>query len=364
MAVTGAATGLMQAAGPAQLQDSEFLPDFCRGRLVLNVVVLAEFLAITATLLVGRLTNDIFQDLFLISLFVQWIALVSLAVLCALRRPLNRLPAARALVMAHLLLVCITFVVGEAGLWLLYAIDGIDSPRPSWYAEFHVRNLTVAAIIAALVLRYLLARHQLRQRTLSEAAARMETRRYRLRRHFLFNCLNIIASLTSHAPARAETAIEDMADLFRLMVDESKDLVLVSNEIAIARKFLRLERLRLDNRLQVEWETQAIPRNARIPVLMLQVLLEDAIRYGIEPFTEGGIIGIKIGCQGETLHVHVDNPVSTAVIDGAAQGDSPTYENVRVRLYDHFEDRARIDLSEKEGRFSVDITHHAFGGIE
>jgi len=108
----------------------------------------------------------------------------------------------------------------------------------------------VAAILEALALRYFLARHQLRQRTLSEARARVEALRSRIRPHFLFNTMNVIASLMRSAPDKAENAMLDMADLLRSMLGESESLVPVNNEIAIAKKYVDIESLRLDNRLR------------------------------------------------------------------------------------------------------------------
>jgi two-component system sensor histidine kinase AlgZ len=136
--------------------------------------------------------------------------------------------------------------------WVLWLTGAVSSPRPEWYAYFHIQNFTVAAIINALALRYFLARHQLRQRTLSEARAKIEVLRSRIRPHFLFNTMNIIASLIRSAPDKAETAVVDMADLFRTMLGDSENLVPVSNEIAIAKKYLDIEALRLDNRLHVD----------------------------------------------------------------------------------------------------------------
>lgn len=329
--------------------------------MVLHVVVLAEFLAVVVTVIGGRMTANVFQDFFLISLFIQWIALASLAVLCAARRPLNRLPPWRAMLMALLALVCVAFVIGEATVWLLYAVGKESSPRPTWYARFHVQNLVVSAIVNWLALRYFLARHQLLQRTLSEASARSELLRYRIRRHFLFSSMNIIASLTSRAPAKAEAAIEDIADLFRSMLDESKDLAPIHNEITTARKYAKLEKLRLEDRLTVAWEIKSVPRAVKTPVLMLQLLLENAIRYGIEPFTGNNEIGIKIECIGETLHIRVENAKYPTPLDGALQPGSEAVQNLRTRLREHYGDGARLETTETEDRLITEVQHPAFG---
>ncbi len=344
----------------SQLTDPGFLPDFCRGEMVINVVVLAEFLAIVATIITPPLTTSVFQDLFYISLFLQWIALTSIGVLCAARPYLNRLGERRAVLMAYLLLLCVTWLVSEFALWLMAAADIIESPRPPWYAYFHGQNLTVSAIINALALRYFVARHQLRQKTLAEERARATILKYRIRPHFLFNSMNIIASLTRRAPVRAEAAMEDMADLFRLMLDDSKDLMPIQNEIKVARKYLKLEKLRLEDRLNANWQTESLSRTAKTPALMLQLLLENAIHHGIEPLPEGGKIDIRLWIGDGRLNISITSPY--AELSEAARHDGDTaLNNIRLRLHDLYGDNADLTIERHDRSMAVHISHPAFG---
>jgi two-component system sensor histidine kinase AlgZ len=344
----------------SKLAEPGFLPDFCRGEMVINVVVLAEFLAIVATIITPPLTANAFQDLFYISLFLQWIALTSIGVLCAARPYLNRLGERRAILMAYLLLLCVTWLVSEFALWLMAAADIIETPRPPWYAYFHGQNLTVSAIINALALRYFVARHQLRQKTLAEERARATILRYRIRPHFLFNSMNIIASLTRRAPVRAEAAIEDMADLFRLMLDDSKDLMPIQNEMKVARKYLKLEKLRLENRLNANWQTESLTRTAKTPALMLQLLLENAIHHGIDPLPEGGNIDIRLWIHDGRLYISISSPY--AELSEAARRDGDTaLNNIRLRLHDLYGDNADLKIERDDRSMAVHISHPAFG---
>jgi two-component system sensor histidine kinase AlgZ len=345
------------------LADNGFLPDFCRGSAVFNAMALAELLAIVISIVGQRFSGNIFKDLFLLSIYVQWIALGSAAAMCLSRKYLNRLPPLRAVLMAYLVLLCVAWAVGEITVWVMWAAGMIASPRPDWYLYFQVQNLTVCAIIDALALRYFLARHQLRQTAKAEAHARMEALKYRIRPHFLFNSMNIIASLTRRAPAKAEAAIEDMADVFRLMLDDTKNLVPLKSEIAVAKKYLTLEKLRLDDRLSVDWNVGRIPRTTKSPVLMLQLLLENAIYFGIEPTLEGGSVGIDIGVDGDTLTVSVSNPLPAKRQEHNPR-DSTTLENIRQRLAAHYGDSAVLSAGEREGRFVVEIRIPAYGGTE
>lgn len=355
--------GLFAPAPPESGDESHFLPNFCRGRAVLGIILVAELLAVVITLITRRISPNLFQDLLLISLFVQWMALLSAAALCGARRYLNTLPNHRALGLAYLILLAVELATSELAVWALYLSGGVGSPRPEWYAYFHFQNFTVAAILNALALRYFLARHQLRQRTLSEARARIEALRSRIRPHFLFNTMNIIASLIRSAPDKAETAIEDMADLLRNMLGESENLVPVNNEIAIAKKYLEIEALRLDNRLRVDWDIGKFPRRAVVPVLTLLPLLENAIHHGIEPIPQGGVILVRLWEDGDTLHIAVSNPLpkqrsKTAVVP---RGDQ-TLENLRLRLTSHYGESARLEITEDRERFTATVSIPTRGG--
>jgi two-component system sensor histidine kinase AlgZ len=361
---TGWALRLFAPAPVAAGEETHFLPNFCGGRAIGGIVLIAEMLAIVITLVTRRISENLFQDLLLVSLFVQWVALSGAATLCAARHFLNGLPNPRALGFAYLLLLGVVLVVSEAAVWVWWAVGRVSSPRPEWYAYFHIQNFTVAAIINALTLRYFLARHQLRQRTLSEAQARIEVLRSRMRPHFLFNTMNIISSLIRSAPDKAETAVVDMADLLRTMLGDSENLVPVSNEIAIAKKYLDIEALRLDNRLRVDWNVGKFPRKAVVPVLILQPLLENAIQHGIEPIPTGGVIGVRLREENDMIHILVTNPLPRLRSKSAVSPlpSEHTLDNLRLRLASHYGDAARIEITQEPERFSVAVEIPIRGG--
>lgn len=356
---------LLRLFAPAPAgDDTHFLPNFCRGHAIGGIMMIAELLAIVVTLVTRRISTNLFQDLLLVSLFVQWIALSGAATLCIARRFLDKLPNSRALGFAYLLLLAVVLVVSEAAVWVLWLTGAVGSPRPEWYAYFHIQNFTVAAIINALALRYFLARHQLRQRTLSEARAKIEVLRSRIRPHFLFNTMNIIASLIRSAPDKAETAVVDMADLFRTMLGDSENLVPVSNEIAIAKKYLDIEALRLDNRLHVDWNVGKFPRKAVMPVLVLQPLLENAIQHGIEPIPTGGAISVRLWEESDIIHILVTNPLPRLRSKSAVTPlpSEHTLDNLRLRLESHYGDAARFEITQEPERFSVAVQIPIRGG--
>ena len=345
-------------------EKTEFLPNFCTGEVVFNVVVVAEMLAIVINLIIPRnfLSPTVLQDLLLISLFIQWVALAGTAVLCYTRKYLNRLPNLRALMMAYLLLLLTTFLVSECAIWLLWALGRVQTARPAWYTDFHILNLTVSAIINGLLLRLFLAKHELTQRTLSESRAKLQALQSRIRPHFVFNSLNIISSLIRSAPEKAETAIEDMADLFRMMLSQDEMLVPVKNEIDVAKKYLALEALRLDNRLTVNWDVGKFPRKAVMPVLTLQPLLENAIRHGIEELPAGGVVDVRLWDENDKIHIRITNPVPKTRAKLTKTSHVQSLDNIRRRFHSHYGDEAVITDSEDNNLFTVTVVLPTRGG--
>jgi len=336
-------------------ESSGFLPDFCASGYVINIVVLAEMIAVAITVLTDRLSANIYQDFLLISMFVQWVALMSVATLCLLRNMLNRLPPWRAIMVAYLILLCITWVISELAIWILAWTGLITTPRPSWYLYFHIQNVIVSAVVNALALRYFIARDQLRDQTLAAAAAHTEIQKHRVRRHFLFNSMNSIASLTQRAPDKAEEAIEDMSDLFRLMLDESKGLNAVHKEIALAKKYIKMEKLRFQRRLKVTWYIDEVPRFAKTPALLLQQLLENAIYGGIEALPKGGEIRVKVGMNENNIEYSLDSPWQPD--EQAGRDQSELIEHVRARLQEEYQDKAELNVEESSSRQSVVVRH-------
>jgi two-component system sensor histidine kinase AlgZ len=351
-------------APPADALDTNFLPDFCSGWIVFNVVVVAELLAIVINLVMpsGLLTVSAWLDLLVVSVFVQWVALAGTAALCRMRKYLNRLPRLRAAVMAYLVLLGVALAVGELAVLTLWLTGKSGSLRPAWYGDFQIFNLTISAIANGLLLRYFLAKHELTQATHAELRARLQAQLARIRPHFVFNSLNIIASLTRTEPAKAEAAIEDMADLFRMMLSEDEMLVPVKNEIDVAKKYIALESLRLDSRLAVNWDVGSYPRKASMPVLTLQPILEHAIRHGVEDRTEGGALDVQLREESDMILIRVAGPSPRTKSRREDAARDRTLENIRLRLQNHYGMAARLDSREEDGLTVVTAALPTRGG--
>ena len=202
----------------------------------------------------------------------------------------------------------------------------------------------------------LLSYFRLRAQALSPAGheARLQALQARIRPHFLFNTINAVLSIVRTDPKRAESALEDMADLFRMAMSDQKELVVLSKEVELARQYLAIEELRLGERLKVHWDTQGMPPDALIPPLILQPLLENAVYHGIEPLTEGGTIDVSLYLNSDGLHMTVSNPAqnqSTA----RTSGNKMALSNIRERLDLLFDVEAKYQVESDSNHYQVHI---------
>jgi two-component system sensor histidine kinase AlgZ len=155
-------------------------------------------------------------------------------------------------------------------------------------------------------------------------------------------------------PKQAETALEDMADLFRVLMADNRDLVPLAQEIALCRQYLSLEKLRLDERLNIQWQIDDMPPDALIPPLVLQPLLENAVYHGIEPLAAGGTITIQIYTKRNEVHIVLSNPYNTQNIHH--NGNKMALKNIKERLTLHFDLEASLSNSQSNNEYQVHIT--------
>jgi two-component system sensor histidine kinase AlgZ len=186
------------------------------------------------------------------------------------------------------------------------------------------------------------------------AEARLQALQARIRPHFLFNSINAVLSVVRSDPKRAETALEDMADLFRVLMRDNRDLAPLADEIELCREYLALEKLRLGDRLVVEWHLNSMPADALVPPLVLQPLLENAIYHGIEPSSAPGVVSINIFYKGGEVHAILRNPYQA---NGGAHhaGNKMALANVRERLALHFDAEGALESKVMRDAYEVHI---------
>ena len=327
-------------------KESTFLPDFFALPTVFSVVVMGALLA----LLLAIYDDAPFWDgLGRGALFIEWVALVSLALLGVLRHTLLRLPEWLAGLAAWLVVVVVTAVCAETAWIALFAGRvGVESSLSEV-----LRTTGIGAVVAALALRHLYVRHQWKLQIRSEAHARLQAFQARIRPHFLFNSLNTVASLTRSDPARAEQAVEDLADIFRATLGAPRGFVALEEELETVRLHLQIEALRLGERLHVEWEVEHAAHEVPLPPLVLQPLVENAVYHGIEPRAEGGIVHIGARLNGDMLALEVSNPRGQRT--SHRDGNRMAIRNIRDRLREIYGRRALFEVEDTDELYRVRI---------
>lgn len=333
--------------------DRFFLPDLCTIRMVLAIVLIAELLAFV--LVVGAWSEGgaPWDRLGLTSLFIQWVALSSAALLCLMRRPLCRLSTLAAGTISYLLVLGVVLAFSE----IAYAIgDAAGVPITGGrHLGFIVRNLAVGAIFSAVVLRLFYLQNQQRLSMEAHAQARIEALQARIRPHFLFNSINTIAALIRSQPERAEEALEDLADLFRRSLADAGRLVPLAEELESAQRYLHMEKLRLGERLQVDWQPGELPDSASLPPLTLQPLLENAIYHGIEALPEGGTVALRGRVEGGRVTLMVSNPLPISRESGRP-GQRLALDNISERLRLAFGRSGKLGLDKTPGQCRVELS--------
>jgi len=334
---------------------SSFLPDFCEVRMVFVIILVAELLAIVLSLAQPAHIDDRLLALATYSMFIQCISITCAAVLCLSRKRLNTLPDHWTATLSYLVILLITYIFIEIVWWQFSGWAMADNSQGAHW-QFVLRSLGIAAITGALALRYFYVQQQWRRNVELESNSRLDALQARIRPHFLFNCLNTIASLTRRDAVKAEQAVEDLADLFRASLQDSHRLTALEDELELCRRYINMESLRLGDRLDIDWDIDALPANAGIPGLTLQPLLENAIYHGIEPRMQGGTIRIHGNRGGEQLRIEISNPLATSTLAGHSRGNHLAQDNIRQRLEAIFGRRARMDIREYDDSYTVTLT--------
>ena len=328
--------------GDVPAPDDRFtIPELCTPIALTAVFIAAELLAVVVTLLSAYPSWVRFA---IVSLFVQWCALGSAGALCAARRMFERMTLVAGGFLAWGMLVAIIGVFAAIGQLAISGnfsaavreLIGMPPPLavqdPDWWVV--LRIVAAGMIIAGMLLRYLYVQQTLRAREQSELRLRVQARQSRIRPHFLFNSMNIIASLIETDPETAETVVEDLSELFRASLGEAGQQVPLQTELDLCDRYVRIERLRLGDRLEVQWRADLIPHGVQIPLLTLQPLVENAVYHGIQPLPEGGCIVMEIHIDDERVEIVLTNPVppDSARAGKHSSGNRMALANIRSRL--------------------------------
>jgi len=331
-------------------QKDFFLPDFCQAQSVFLLILIAEFLAVTFTLLNVQSQMSLWNLLGLYSISIQIITLCSASCLCLLRPYLSNFSDWLAGLLSLTIILSITFIFS------LLVI------RWYWLAEINlnhalqlhliIKNLLVSGLIGSVVLRYFYLQHQYRSQLLLESSARLDALQARIRPHFLFNSMNVIASLTRIDPAKAESAIEDLSDLFRATLDNNQELIPFSDELQNSEKYLAIEKLRLADRLTIDKQIDEKALSVLVPPLSLQPLLENAVYHGIQMLADGGKVSIEAEMNDDLLVIKIANPKSQ---HKNRNGHGMALKNISQRLAVIYSGQADLSYQSSDTVYKVEM---------
>jgi two-component system sensor histidine kinase AlgZ len=295
--------------------------DACQIGVVLRTVLLVEAVVAVATLFVGVTPSDWLVLAATVTGGALPATLLWLVATCASKKLLARL-SRRGQYAAGAALGAVAAVYGCALLWL----TGVVNTAP-WIASAAAGAMFAAAIMAALVLR---ARGQ----TPAAMTARLEELQARIRPHFLFNTLNSAIALVREEPAKAEAMLEDLSELFRRALADPDESVTLADEIALAERYLAIEQVRFGERLRVRWDIDPAANAARLPPLLMQPLVENAVKHGVEPSPEGARLRIRTERRGAMVVIEVVNslPPLRWADEPLPRGHGIALANVRDRL--------------------------------
>ena len=290
--------------------------DTCQAGVVLRAILLVQALVLVGALFAADALMPWVDLSMLLTGAAQPAVVTWLLVVCLFKKPLDRLPGA-AQWLATVGLGALAGVYGCALLWWLGLV-----PRAPWLACAASGALVSAMIVAALISRD-------RARAPASTVARLIELQARIRPHFLFNTLNTAIALVRDEPAKAEGLLSDLSELFRHALADAQTARSLQQELALAAHYLAIEQIRFGDRLRVEWCLDDAAAQAQLPPLVLQPLVENAVKHGVEPCAAGATLRITTQRRGSVVLIEVSNTVPGGT---GVRGSGLALDNVRQRL--------------------------------
>lgn len=345
----------MTSASTADNNESQtYLPDFCSAGTIFVIILVAELVAIVLTLAAHSIPGTFLTELAKMSMYIQWLALLGAALLCGLRPWLETLGSTLAFISAMFMLELLCLAMAEIT-WQATSKYGLSVVIDDSHSGFVLRTFGVSSIVIALTMRYLYVASEWRRSIVLEAQSRVSALQALIRPHFLFNTMNTIAALTRSDPRQAEEAVEDLADLLRANLGETRSRTTLKQELETAAIYQRIEKLRLGDRLSVRWDIAELPMRALIPSLTIQPLLENAIYHGIELLPEGGEVLVTGRRNKDQLRIEISNPVAPEG-QGKKGGNHMAMSNIQQRYQLAYDGRASVTVDEQPDKFTVVLT--------
>jgi two-component system, LytTR family, sensor histidine kinase AlgZ len=338
---------LKPSRGPRGRIEQSPLPDFCELPALFALLVVGA-LTVTVMWLAGDDPRD-WSAYSVSMLFVTLLGMVVAVTLCMLRPWLQRLPKHLPYVGVWLLILLLVLVASIVAHWFDGALQMhlVRSSLPVFVRD----NVLIATLLGAALLRYFYVLAQWQARLAAVTRAQVEALQARIRPHFLFNSMNTVAALIRVDPAAAERTVEDLSELFRAALGQhDTDDGTLGEELALIDRYLAIEQLRLGARLRVQRELDDLPADFPLPRLLLQPLVENAVRHGIQPLREGGEVVLRGHRGGGGIRIEISNPLPDTP---AEPGNGHGLDSVRQRIVYRYGPLAKAQAGPQGNRFVV-----------
>jgi two-component system, LytTR family, sensor histidine kinase AlgZ len=316
------------------------VPDGCNMGTLLRVAVGVNIASFALAFVVAR--ADFFATFLSAAAVIEPVLLGSLLTWCLLRRaalpvsaPVQRLLAWSAPAILTLLLMEMFGMLGQVT-----------------RADLMFGSVAIGFGAGAAVQHYL----ELRARAFSPAVteAKLQALQSRIRPHFFFNALNAALAVVRADPPRAERMLESIAELLRAVMGDVRRLVSLEQELDLCRRYVEIEQTRLGERLVVDWQIGAVHPRAKVPQLLLQPIIENAVRYGAEKVAGNCEITVRVRQHGFNLEVFVANPIAREPIQ--REGNQIGLANIRGRLALIYDLEATLETRTRRERFELTLT--------
>ena len=322
------------------------LPNFRNLGTLLRILLISNGLALLQAILQASSWTDVAQHVMQIATLLTPVLLASLLLLWVAQPWLERLPYRHGVLLVGTVVIGLTLSIYYFGKNVYLLPDVGDR----YFDEIKLGLLS--AMVCGILLMYFRVRSTILSNSMNDA--RLQVLRARIRPHFLFNTINAVLGIVRAQPKKAETALEDMADLFRMAMSDVQDLVPLGGEIQLSKQYAALEQLRMGERLRIDWAIEDLPEDALIPPLLLQPLLENAVYHGIEPLSQGGEILISLHRNNDAMHLSVENPCPER-LESAHRGNRVALSNIQERLALLFDVEARYQVENGKDFYRVEI---------
>lgn len=320
-----------------------WLADFSDPVRIFTVIVVAEIVVIIYSLSFLSFDYIYLNQLAILSLLAQIIAIHMIVLLYSLRPFFNRFSVSAGV----LLVLLITFVIASIYTEILSWLDenlGFDMIQHSALTTVKISLATSFTMLT--LLRYFYVQSQWEHQIEALAKAQMNALQARIKPHFLYNSLNSIASLISFDPAAAERAVLNLSGLFRkAFADNRQSMTTVAKELEWIEQYLAIEKLRLMDRLQYEADISDDLSDKKIPLLSIQPLVENAVIHGIQHLSKGGLITLQIRKTSKGFFVEVSNPYNE---NKQQSGTQTGLANIRERLELTYGEGVSLEISKGE----------------